>query len=73
MKAYIKNYCVGCGVCKSLNQAELKKDKKGYLYPADGNQDWLEKICPAAGVHVASMSENSWGRKLFTTAGPLII
>lgn len=63
MKAYIKNYCVGCGACKSLNQAELKKDKKGYLYPADGNQDWLEKICPAAGVHVASMSENSWGRK----------
>lgn len=63
MKTYIKNYCIGCGACQSLNHADLKKNEKGYLYPVNEKIDWLEKVCPASGLHVSLMSKDSWGRK----------
>lgn len=64
MKKYIQEYCVGCGLCKSIDNTELRLDKKGYFYPTNGNDELLEKICPASGEQLKDMDLNKiWGRE----------
>ena len=37
MDKVIHDYCVGCGLCQSLEKAELVEDKKGYMSPVTGD------------------------------------
>lgn len=63
MKRYLKEYCVGCGLCKAMKKAELVTDSKGFRHPASGDVAWLEKVCPAAGQQQSRMNKNEiWGR-----------
>lgn len=52
MKKYIKEYCVGCGLCQAVEKATLKKDSKGFSYPQADNCDdlWFDNVCPDGGA-----------------------
>lgn len=64
MKKYLEDYCVGCGLCKAVDNTELVIDKKGYLHPQNGNNDFLEKVCPASGIQLKEMDmDKIWGRE----------
>lgn len=64
MKKYLKDYCVGCGLCKAVDNTELAMDKKGYLHPVNGNDEFLEKVCPASGTQLKKMDLNKiWGQE----------
>uniref|UniRef100_UPI0040577F94 Coenzyme F420 hydrogenase/dehydrogenase, beta subunit C-terminal domain n=1 Tax=Acetatifactor sp. TaxID=1872090 RepID=UPI0040577F94 len=41
-------YCIGCGLCKSELDVEMKANAKGYLHPLykQNEQDFLQKVCP---------------------------
>lgn len=63
MKDYLKEYCVGCGLCEALNKAECKTDENGFLHPISGDESWLERVCPSGGKQCDAMSKfNIWGR-----------
>lgn len=43
------NYCTGCGLCKSIDNIELKTDKKGYYHPeliSETQINLCKSICP---------------------------
>lgn len=59
----IKEYCVGCGLCSSVEGQLLKKDTRGFYYPEDTKSPLLKKICPASGIHTYYMDKNDiWGK-----------
>lgn len=63
MDKVIHDYCVGCGLCQSLEKAELVEDKKGYMSPVTGDRKWLYDVCPAGGSQCRNMDfEHIWGR-----------
>lgn len=63
MDKAIHDYCVGCGLCQSIGKAELVKDKKGYMSPVAGEQNWLYDVCPAGGSQCRSMDfAHIWGK-----------
>lgn len=59
----IKEYCVGCGLCSSVEGHLLKKDTRGFYYPEDTKSPFFKKICPASGIHTYYMDKNDiWGK-----------
>lgn len=57
-------YCIGCGLCKSELNAEIKENSKGYIYPklSKENTGFLEKVCPIMDNHSKDKESNSiWG------------
>ena len=63
MKMYLRDYCVGCGLCVAKGKAEVQVDRKGYIYPALGDEAWLENVCPAGGKQLLTMDKSKiWGR-----------
>ena len=63
----LEQYCIGCGLCHSEENVELRTNEKGYLYPVNYENDlekceFLKKVCPAQGEGVSSLSSNNvWG------------
>lgn len=58
-----EHYCTGCGLCKSLDKAELKDDNRGFSHPVNYDTDFLSKVCPVSGIHSERLSLQSiWGR-----------
>lgn len=43
---YIKDCCMGCGLCHSVDNIRLQKDKKGFVKPQECKSKVFEKICP---------------------------
>ena len=63
MKKYLQEYCVGCGLCESMQKAKLMTDAKGFKHPVSGDVKWLDKVCPAGGQQQIRMNNNEiWGR-----------
>lgn len=57
-------YCIGCGLCKSELNLEIKENSKGYMYPValDESKEFLEKVCPIMDNHEEAKEYNSiWG------------
>lgn len=67
MNDYIAEYCVGCGLCESLNICKLYADEKGFVHPVL-NKEAYEKLCmlcPSAGVQLNEMdTDKVWGRDI---------
>lgn len=63
----ISDYCVGCGLCKTKEKAEIRTNTKGYYEVVSGDIDWLRQVCPSEGRQVERFSGTIWGRyeKLF--------
>ena len=65
MKEYLKEYCVGCGLCEALAKAKCKVDDNGFLHPVSGDEKWLDQVCPSGGAQCCDMSTKEiWGRAL---------
>ena len=63
MKKYLKEYCVGCGLCEAAKNAHITEDESGFYHPKDGDENWLAKVCPASGIQQQIMVfKNIWGR-----------
>ena len=57
-------YCIGCGLCKSELDVEMKENAKGYIYPTltNKNEDFLKNVCPIMDNHIKVKEYNSiWG------------
>lgn len=62
MNEYLKEYCVGCGLCEALKKAVCETDENGFLHPVSGDEEWLKKVCPSGGSQCKSMSLSEiWG------------
>ena len=56
-------YCTGCGLCISFEKAKMTYDKKGFMSINDGNEKWLEKICPFLHSQMKLRDVNNiWGK-----------
>ena len=55
-------YCVGCGLCKALNKGDLFENSKGFYELANGDIDWLKKVCPYAGKQTDDFFGTIWGK-----------
>jgi coenzyme F420 hydrogenase subunit beta len=63
MKKYLEEYCVGCGLCTAFGKASCSEDEKGFFYPQNGDEEWLEKVCPSGGSQQERLDlTNVWGR-----------
>ena len=63
MKEYLKEYCVGCGLCEALAKAKCEVDGNGFLHPVSGDEKWLAQVCPSGGAQCCDMSTKEiWGR-----------
>ena len=63
MENKFEKYCTGCGLCQSLNKAELSIDNKGFSHPINYDSTFLMKVCPVSGLQSRRLSEKSiWGR-----------
>lgn len=63
MKKYIKDYCVGCGLCEALGKAKCCEDERGFLHPESGDEEWLSSVCPSGGRQQAAMDFGKiWGK-----------
>ena len=63
MKKYLKEYCVGCGLCVATKKAHIVEDKNGFYHPKAGDEKWMAEICPAGGKQQKIMDFRSiWGR-----------
>jgi len=57
-------YCIGCGLCKSELNVEIKENTKGYIYPefSNKNEEFLKNVCPIMDNHKDAKEYNSiWG------------
>ena len=63
MENKFEKYCTGCGLCQSMNKAELSIDNKGFSHPINYDSTFLMKVCPVSGLQSRRLSEKSiWGR-----------
>lgn len=65
MKDRYKEYCTGCGLCRSVLQVGFVKDVRGYEVPelSQSSRSFCEKVCPAGGKASTQMDPgNIWGK-----------
>lgn len=58
-------YCIGCGLCQSERNIEMKENEKGYLYPVltQADEEFLKNVCPITDDHAQALFEKSiWGK-----------
>ena len=60
-----KEYCIGCGLCKSELHADMKKNAKGFWFPNLQNNEkterFLEHVCPIADNCLNEQNIDIWG------------
>ena len=64
MKAYIKDYCTGCGLCSSVKNTSMVATEDGFLHcEFDENDDrFYMEVCPASGKQIQRNPQSSiWG------------
>jgi len=61
-----QNYCIGCGLCKSERDVMMPVRETGFLSPqlTENMEDFLEQVCPIAGVKPELLSKDIWGTSL---------
>ena len=69
-----KEYCIGCGLCKSELQADMKKTESGFLKPSfNGSkeeQEFLQAVCPINGSRDNDREQVSiWDKRKGVYAG----
>lgn len=61
-----REFCTGCGLCKSMGLSELLEDEKGFKYPTETTKAFFSKckeICPAGGKQCGQFdAKKIWGR-----------
>lgn len=58
-------YCIGCGLCGSINGANMIANKRGFLHPDVISSEFVRKICPInQTVSENSSIEDIWGKSL---------
>lgn len=60
-----KEYCTGCGLCKSINRVVFNEDSKGFMYPELSAEDmaFCKNVCPAGGKALRDYQDgNIWGK-----------
>lgn len=63
IKKYLKDYCVGCGLCEAIGKAHCIEDEKGFYHPDTGDEKWLDAVCPSGGEQQGMMEfRKIWGR-----------
>ncbi len=60
-----KEYCIGCGLCKSELNSDFSEDEKGFLSPVfqqcEAEKDFLERVCPVTDKHTREDGFPVWG------------
>lgn len=68
-----KEYCIGCGLCKSELHADMKKNAKGFWFPNLQNNEkterFLEHVCPIADNCLNEQNIDIWGPYIHAYAG----
>lgn len=68
-----KEYCMGCGLCKSELHVDMKKNEKGFLFPElpenKKTEQFLEQVCPIAHNCVDEQNTGIWGSYIHAYAG----
>ena len=60
-----RDYCTGCGLCKSVASVQFYSYDKGFLYPilSEKDVDFCKHVCPASGKALKNYQDGSiWGR-----------
>lgn len=69
----IKEYCAGCGLCKTVKNIDLQEYQNGQYYPAFKNDDEIEfcsLLCPSNGYFLrGDRSTEVWGHYLSVCYG----
>lgn len=64
----VREYCIGCGLCDSVNNMEMKKDEQGYLNFVNDNLNkdelqFIKSVCPMSTKSLNKLSKQSiWGK-----------
>ena len=72
---HCRNYCIGCGLCKSEQKVSFLTDENGYEKPnfRDGDrriEEFLKSVCPVTGSQYDFLNSNSiWGEMINAYAG----
>ena len=64
MNKIYREYCTGCGLCKSINIAEMKIEENGFpvaCNESDTYDSFFEKVCPAGGNYKTLLNSEVWG------------
>ena len=68
-----KEYCIGCGLCKSELHADMKKNAKGFWFPNlqknEKTERFLEHVCPIADNCLNEQNIDIWGPYIHAYAG----
>lgn len=68
LEEQIKEYCTGCGLCKSVHEVELVANSKGFWQPSslrEEDRELCEKVCMSSGVFWKEVAEtNVWGKNI---------
>ncbi len=67
-----REFCTGCGLCKTVYNISLYEDKKGFLVPELGQdqENFCSKVCPASGYALKKYQDGSiWGAYTFSALG----
>ncbi|MBE5930110.1 MAG: hypothetical protein E7268_03495 [Lachnospiraceae bacterium] len=68
-----REYCIGCGLCKSELRTEMQRDEKGYWKPnfvaTKEEQEFLKEVCPVTGLNSGKLqTKELWGNSVSTLA-----
>ena len=60
-----KEYCIGCGLCKSELHVEMKRNPKGYWSPDltedEKTKEFLQSVCPISDMESETNNKGIWG------------
>lgn len=68
-----KEYCIGCGLCKSELHAEMNQNDNGFWYPeleeSEKTNVFLKAVCPVTDSFKKSKASGIWGDSVAIYAG----